>query len=634
MQLLPWLVNAPADFNDRCKRLKDSEDTIADITALATTELSVNQCHRLQRFIATSTDTKNQLSTRLDCFKLGLVSNGTTDLLIPGLIISALRYGISLDIVSSDFDQAMQQAVDPDSIINAAKPDAILIALDYRAFAFGSGTWGISPKGTSGREGIEQLLEIRDGFRKNCGAACILQTLAMPPNVVLGNIDSYIDGMLRSEIDRFNAELIKTISAGTDTLLDIASIVQRIGANHWFDERQWLMARLPMANEYIPLYAEYVARLVSALRGKTRKCLVLDLDNTLWGGVIGDDGIAGIVIGQGSPAGEAYLSLQRYALELKSLGVILAVCSKNDDETARSVFREHPEMLIKENDIAAFTANWENKAGNLMEIARILNIGLDSLVFVDDNPAERDIIRQFLPQVAVPELPADPAMVPRTLASAGYFETVTFNQEDRLRSEQYIANAQRNLALEGSGGMDEFLRSLEMKMTITPFDKIGRKRITQLINKTNQFNLTTRRYKEAEVEKFETDPQYITLQVRLADRFGDNGMVSVIICRQEGIIWEIDTWLMSCRVIKRRAEDAICDELVSLAKASGITLLRGLYIPNERNALVSHHYENLGFRRSADSGGAEIWEMDITSYSEKNAPIEMVPPIKDTRSGS
>ena len=624
MKLLPWLIEAPANFNSLCESLSDSDDILNDAIALAKMELTVNQSHRLYRTISKSEPIKLALSAGIGSFKLGIVSNGTIDLLLPSLVVSALRHGIYLEIVAAAFDQVIQEAIDPDSKINQSKPDAVLLALDYRAFPFGNDTWASCPKGTSAKTGLELLKQIRDGFRLNCGAISIVQTLAMPPRSLMGNMDGQMDGLLRKEIANFNAQTLAMTSSDSDVALDIANIVEQVGTQNWFDERQWLMARIPMANEYIPLYGEHLARLIAACRGKTRKCLVLDLDNTLWGGVIGDDGMEGIVIGQGNPMGEAHLALQKYAQELKSVGILLAVCSKNEESIAREVFREHPDMLLREDDFVAFSANWENKASNIKNIAATLNIGLDSIVFVDDNPAEREIVRTFLPQVAVPELPEDPAMFPRTLSAAGYFEMVNFNPEDAMRTQQYVANKQRDQALNASGGVEEFLRSLNMKMTISPFDKLGRKRITQLINKTNQFNLNTRRHTEGEVAAFEESEEFHALQVRLTDRFGDNGMVSVVICQKQQEVWDIQNWLMSCRVIKRRAEDAICDELVRQAIEAGATTLRGTYYPTERNLLVKNHYQDMGFTKDASENDREVWTLVVTNYAFKHPPIEIV----------
>jgi FkbH-like protein len=355
-----------------------------------------------------------------------------------------------------------------------------------------------------------------------------------------------------------------------------------------------------------------VCRLLAAIRGKSRKCLVLDLDNTLWGGVIGDDGLEGIVLAQGDSTGEAFLDVQRAALELRDRGIVLAVSSKNEDAVARAPFVSHPEMLLREHHVAVFQANWNDKATNIAAIAQELSLGIDSLVFLDDNPVERGLVRQMLPAVAVPELPEDPALYARTLAAAGYFESVTFSAEDRKRADFYQDNSRRVALQSRVGDLDAYLESLDMEIVFRPFDATGRSRITQLINKSNQFNLTTRRYTEPEVAAWEADPEAFTLQVRLLDAFGDNGMISVVICRRGSAArWEIDTWLMSCRVLGRRVEQMVLRELLLHARERGIETLVGTYLPTAKNAMVKDHFEKLGFTlASRDASGGTTWELD------------------------
>jgi FkbH-like protein len=373
-----------------------------------------------------------------------------------------------------------------------------------------------------------------------------------------------------------------------------------------------------------PLYAEHLCRVLGAARGKSRKCLVLDLDNTLWGGVIGDDGLNGIRLGQGSSTGEAFLEIQRYALALRQRGIVLAVCSKNDEANARLPFREHPEMLLKEEHIAVFVANWQDKANNIREIAATLNIGIDAIVFLDDNPVERGLVREILPEVAVPELTDDPADYPGILARAGYFEAVGLSNEDLKRADYYQANAER-VSLKKIGNLEEYLASLEMVATLAPFDAVGRVRIAQLINKSNQFNLTTRRYSEGEVARFQTDPNKFCLQVRLIDRFGDNGMISVVIFDRAEEAWRCDTWLMSCRVLGRRVEELVLAHVAEAARSAGAQRLVGLYLPTKKNALVADHFAKLGFSKISDlpEEGAE-WELDLAGYRAPDLPIHVI----------
>ena len=355
---------------------------------------------------------------------------------------------------------------------------------------------------------------------------------------------------------------------------------------------------------------------------------MLDLDNTLWSGAIGDEGLTGIKVGQGSAVGEAHLRVQQMALDLRARGIILAVSSKNEEAVARQPFRHHPDMALREEHISAFHANWFNKADSLEAIARGLNIGLDSLVFLDDNPAERAQMRAALPMVAVPELPSEPCLFPDFLLAAGYFESFGFTREDGDRAQAYQAEAERAQVLQTSRDLGDYLSSLDMTLQVAPFDEQGRKRIVQLIGKSNQFNLTTRRHSESEVARLEADPSAYTMQARLVDRYGDMGMICVIIAAPDGQgperVWEIDTWLMSCRVLGRKVEEASLGHLVEAALESGVTRLIGKYIPTPKNGLVADHYLRLGFQLVSEVEGVRIYHLDLSDYVRPDLPLKVV----------
>jgi FkbH-like protein len=376
-----------------------------------------------------------------------------------------------------------------------------------------------------------------------------------------------------------------------------------------------------------------VARILAAQRGLSKKCLVLDLDNTLWGGVVGDDGIEGIVLGQGSAAGEAYLALQRYARQLKDRGIILAVCSKNDATIAEAALREHPEMVLRRSDFAAFVANWDDKAANLQTIARRLNIGIDSLVFVDDNPAERARVREALPTVAVPELPADVALYVSCLASAGYFEATAFTAEDHDRAQQYRENAEREALLASAQSIDEFLRGLNMSVAFGPFTPIDHARIVQLINKTNQFNTTTRRYSSEEISRLATLPEALTLQFRLFDRIGDNGLVSTMILRpapDDDKILEIENWVMSCRVFGRELEREAMNIAVEKARRRGARAIAADYTPTPKNEVIRTLFSDLGFSKleqQPTTEGTTRWLLRLDDYVIRDTYIARRNPL-------
>jgi FkbH-like protein len=455
----------------------------------------------------------------------------------------------------------------------------------------------------------------------------IQQTFLNVADPLFGSYDRLVSGSPAQLIARLNDRLSEAAAQDAVLLLDIARASERDGLDAWFDISRWLQGKLEIAPRAAPVYGDLAARIIAAQRGLSKKCLVLDLDNTMWGGVVGDDGLEGIVLGEGSARGEAHLALQRYAKQLRDRGVILAVCSKNDLSTAEAVFHDHPEMLLKRSDIAAFVANWNDKAANLERIAGELNIGMDSLVFVDDNPAERARVRQSLPMIAVPELPDDPAQYVRCLANAGHFEAVAFTADDLQRAEQYANNASRQASLTSSQSLEDFLIGLEMSVEAGPIEALDLARSAQLINKTNQFNPTTRRYVAEEVERFAASNQYLTFQFRLSDRFGDNGLVSVMVLRPDpedtGVL-EIDTWVMSCRVFGRQLELEAMNIAVEAAKQRRIHSFRADHIPTPKNGVVRELYPTLGFTRvpeAAVSEGATRWLLHLDDYKPSRTHI-------------
>ena len=623
---LGWLPAPPADFPAQCRSIANAEpDTVAvsagmQIRRLATHALDQNQLIRLGRSIAAARHNGRSLAP-LTPLRLGVIGNGTLDHFALPLVASAARHGVALDCMLGHYDQVLQEALVPDSEINAAKLDAVLIAVDYRGLPLVA-TPGDEVKAQGNVDAALQYLEaIARGIRQYGNALPIVQTLAPPPETLFGSRDAVIPGTLRNLIERINGELVRRAASSEDLLFDVNALAQTVGLANWHSPSQWNLAKYPFADDFLPLYAEHLGRLLGAARGKSRRALVLDLDNTLWGGVIGDDLLDGIRIAQGDAVGEAHLSVQKLALELRERGVVLAVSSKNNDGTARLPFQKHPEMLLRENHFAVFQANWNDKATNIQAIAKELSLGLESLVFLDDNPVERNLVREMLPEVAVPELPDDPALYARTLNAAGYFESLAFLAEDRQRAAFYQDNARRVALQSQAGDLDAYLKSLDMQITFAPFDDVGRSRIVQLINKSNQFNLTTRRYTEADVAQVEEDSENFTLQVRLTDTFGDNGMIAVVICRphrevsggnghSSADVWDIDTWLMSCRVLGRKVEEMVLSEVLAQAAQRGVARVIGRYIPTDRNALVKDHYAKLGFTPIGEQeDGVTVWEM-------------------------
>lgn len=621
---LAWLPKPPKDFSAQVKALAAEKTMdVQALRALANLALDENQLVKLAKLLKGVMTGSADVSPLVP-FKLGIIGNATTDFMVAPLQATALRHGIALNVAEGQYGQAMQDALDVRSAIHQAQPDAVLVAIDYRGLGLLPSPGNKEMAQETVAAALAYLKQIREGIQANSKAICIFQTVARPVEPAFGSFDAALPGTQRWLIDHFNRGLAESVLGTSDVLFDVAGLAETVGLAEWHSPTLWNMAKLPFASTFLPIYAEMLSRILGALRGKSRRCLILDLDNTLWSGVIGDDGLEGIVIGQGNPTGEAHLEVQQTALSLRARGVVLAVSSKNTDEIARTPFQKHPEMLLREEHIAVFQANWNDKATNIRAIAQELNLGLDAMVFLDDNPVERGLVRQMLPQVAVPELPADPALYARTLLAGGYFEAVAFSEEDRKRADFYSDNARRVSLQKQAGDMESYLRSLEMVMTVQPFDAIGRPRISQLINKSNQFNLTTRRYSEADVAAIEADAGCFHRQIRLSDIYGDNGMISVIVCRTKGDVWEIDTWLMSCRVLGRRVEEAALQDMVTQAKIRGITKLVGVYLPTERNGLVSDHYAKLGFTLDEQGeDGSKRYHLLVADAPERTFPMEI-----------
>lgn len=560
--------------------------------------------------------------------RLAILASSTVDHLVPGIRVAGLRHGLLLQVHTGTYGQYRQDLLDNTSAVHRFAPQIVLFALTARTAIAGV---PLTATVLEAHEALDrsvadvQLLwrKVRTAFK----ATVIHQTFLDVTEPLFGSFDRQVPGSPTQLVARLNDRLADAAAIEGVLLLDIARSAHRDGRDTWFDNGRWLQAKQEISPQAAPLYGELLARIVAAESGRSKKCLVLDLDNTLWHGVIGEDGLQGIVLGEGSAVGEAHLSLQRYAKQLMERGIILAVCSKNDPVAAEEAFKSHPEMILKRVDFAAFIANWMDKAENLKAIANQLNLGLDSLVFVDDNPVERSRIRRALPMVAVPELPTDAAGYVRCIADAGYFESVTFTSDDQQRSAQYAANAARETLRGATENIDEFLHSLQMTVESGSFAPVDLIRITQLINKTNQFNPTTRRYTINDVNQFVAGVENLTLQFRLVDRFGDNGLVSAMILlrdRDEQDVLVIDTWVMSCRVFGRQVEFEAMNIAVEAARRLGIRGFRAEYVPTAKNGVVRELFPNLGFNstaRTVTANGATGWFLNLADYVDRRTHI-------------
>lgn len=554
----------------------------------------------------------------LPVIKLALLGSSTLSHLLPGIRLGGLRRGFLVDVYVGPYGLYRQELANPGSGLHQFKPDVVLFSFDAAHLAAG--------EGASAETAMANLRQCWHLARTTLGARAVLQQTLLPRfTPLMGNNEQRLPSSPAHVVAQVNQALRGEAANEGVSLLSVDTWSAEDGLTNWFDASLWFQAKQEVHPRASVLYGDQVGRLLAASWGRSAKCLVLDLDNTLWGGVIGDDGLEGIVLGQGSPSGEAFVAFQRYAKQMSERGVILAVCSKNDEANALEPFEKHPEMVLRRSDIACYVANWTDKATNLRSIAERLNIGLDALVFVDDNPAERRLVRAELPMVAVPEMPEDPAEYARTVADAGYFEAVDLTTEDRERTELYRANAQRDAARAAATDLGAFLDGLGMELYANGFDMPGLKRITQLMNKTNQFNLTTKRYTEADVLGMMNNGDAATLQLRLTDVHGDNGVIGLVVGYRKGRTLELDTWLMSCRVLGRGVEEATLNLVVERAEALDCTKIVGEYRPTAKNGMVREHYRQLGFTLlKSEPDGVTRWELPLAGFVSRPAHMRVL----------
>jgi FkbH-like protein len=610
-----------AEDRDVCKELLSwlkaelkagNVDTLAELfPRLVTPELdytTANSLHRVLKQIRSGS--ARRAPGRMP--RIAVLGSMTTRQLVD-LVDLYLQAGrIAAEFYESDYGTIHQEFLDPSSGLYQFRPDFVVIIASWRDLK-------VRPELNDSQEDVRRKVDSEIATwtslwriaREQLQCQVIQSNFATPPWRVMGNLEARHPAGFGRFISLVNQALAEAAPSEV-TIHDVDQLASAAGRWEWGDERFFHQAKLPCSPEHLVDYGHSLAAMILTQLGVGRKCLVLDLDNTLWGGVIGDDGLGGIRLGQGDPESEAFVAFQRYVKSLGERGVILAVCSKNDDLIAREVFEKHPEMVLRIDDISCFIANWDDKATNLARIAEKLNIGLNSLVFFDDNPAERLIVRQLRPEVAVPEVPSDPAYFVRALDRQRYFEALTISAEDLKRTQFYQADSKRQ-ALESSvTDLDSFLQSLDMVAQIEPVVDSTLERTVQLINRSNQFNLTTRRYSNADVLNVMANPNWITRTISLRDRFGDSGLISVLLAKIESDSLIIDTWLMSCRVLKRGIERLLLNSVVADALERRLKCVIGEYIPTPKNELVREHYRTLGFMQiDGETPGHTYWELCV-----------------------
>lgn len=515
----------------------------------------------------------------------------TTVQFAPLLALAGFRAGLRLDVIDGGYKQYRQEILDPGSPLYRADPGIVLLAVDAEEAQLPH--VARDPAAAVEAE-LGRWMHLWDTLSRHSRARAVMHNFAIPARDVFGHLSAKLPGTRASMLAQLNLRLA---GAGGDrvALVDCERLSADIGKSRWFDERYRHLSDQACALDALPALARNTAAVISAGFGLSKKCLVVDLDNTLWGGVVGEDGVDGIRIGPETPEGRSHAALQSVLKQLVDRGILLAVCSKNDADAARAPFLRRPEMLLRLDDVVAFRANWDSKPENIRRIAHDLGIGLDAMVFLDDNPAEREIVRQMVPEVEVLALPADPAGFAGALTASLMFETASLTEEDGARTDLYRSRSEAASAARGASSVEDFLRSLGMEATLEPITPASVDRVAQLLGKTNQFNLTGYRPHAEELTALTRDPRFVHVTLRLRDRFADHGLVGAIGGHCEAGRLRIDLLAMSCRVIGRTAEATLLSAMIDAARARGCDALHGIYIPTSRNGMVAQLYERFGF---------------------------------------
>lgn len=555
-------------------------------------------------------------------YRMVLVGDCATQHIAQAVCGYAYGEGIGLELLDTDYDQIFAQVMDSDSELYRYEADAVLIVMCveklYEAYC---GT-PVGERGGFAEGKYEEIRRIWNRLQEYSHPETgrkmkILQfNFAEADDRCFGNYANSVEPSFLWQLRKLNLLLMQGAQKEEIYLVDISYVQTLYGRKRFHDEKLYYLAKMPFSTEVLPAIAREVISIVKAVMARFKKCVILDLDQTLWGGVIGDDGLEGIQIGE-LGLGHAFQEFQCWLKELTKRGIILAVCSKNDENVAKEPFLKHPEMVLRLEDIAVFVANWEDKADNIKKIADILNLGMDSFVFIDDNPFERNLVRSMLPEVTVPELPEDPALYLSYLKEQNLFETISYSEADQDRTRQYREEAGRTSLKQQFATYGEYLEHLGMVAEAKPFDTFHIPRIAQLSQRSNQFNLRTVRYTEEEAAELARDDRYITLYFTLRDKFGDHGLISIVVMKKEEDTLFIENWLMSCRVLKRTMEAFIVNTILEEAKKAGKSRVVGEYIRTPKNAMVKHLYEEMGFHPL----GEGRYEIATDAYREQKTWI-------------
>lgn len=568
-----------------------------------------------------------QPAAGMPTLRLALLGDCALQQFLPLLRALFYRTNFWVEIHEGGFDGIDFEALNPESALYRFEPDVVVLlnAVQNLRDKYYLRTGDASD---FANETLLRMTRAWDSIRQHSSAQIIQSNFVAPIERTYGNYDLKVASSLPASVANLNLRISEEARSRSFVLVnDVEHLASWVGRKNWFDERFWTLAKSFCAPELLPLVAKNIVDIVLSTKGRAIKCVILDLDNTLWGGIVGDDGPLGIRV-SAHGEGEEFHRLQCFLREIKNRGILLAVCSKNEHANAIAPFEQNPGMVLKLSDIAAFVANWDNKAANITEIQRTLNIGFDSMVFLDDNPFERNLVRDMLPGVIVPELPDDPSDYVKAISELNLFETSTHSAEDAQRTEFYRVEAQRQIAESTASSFEEFLRSLEMKIEVERFVPEHLGRITQLLQRSNQFNLTTHRYTHAQCEAMLNDTERcLPLYASLSDRFGDHGLIGIVVARP-GIVTGalvITDWLMSCRVLTRGVEEYLMNHIVEDASRRGLGRVLGEFIPTSKNGMVKDFFARFGFEKAhEDANGRTEWVLETAAYAPRQVFLQRV----------
>ena len=554
--------------------------------------------------------------------RIALVGDTATQFLATAIKGMGIERGYQVELFEAEYNQVERQFMDPTSDLYEFDADYIVVFQSTHKLGEKHSLCTVESQVSLAEERIDFVTSVvsNPAFASK---KIIYFNYPEIEDTVFGSYANKVDSSFTYQVRKLNYELMKLSEQYANLFIcDIAALQNKLGRDLMFAPNVYTSTEMVLSIDAIPFVASRIMDIIAAIKGQFKKCLILDLDNTVWGGVIGDDGLEGIQLGHGLGIGKAFTECQMWVKKLRQRGIIICVASKNNEETAKEPFEKHPDMILKLDDIAVFQANWETKVDNIRTIQSVLNIGFDSMVFLDDNPFERNIVRENIPGITVPELPEDPAEYLEYLYSLNLFETASYSNADKDRTKQYQVEAKRVSLQKTFANEADFLKSLNMVSVVSGFTKFNTPRVAQLSQRSNQFNLRTVRYTEADIEAYANDPDVIDLSFTLEDKFGDNGLIAVIIMKkQDEETLFVDTWFMSCRVLKRGMENFTLNTMVERAKAAGYKRIVGEYLPTPKNKMVEQHYPGLGFTKM-EGATTDLYELDVDTYESRECYIE------------